>query len=140
MGGAMRIEEALATRLRNDGAVAGLVMDRIFPQVAPQGTSSVGTADAYVTYELLIEKGVYAHDTSDATGLKEARLSFGCYAGRYATVKSLAAAVTACLNGFRGTLSGLEVGKVLVDECNDLFDETLRLRGVAVDVDVMYTA
>lgn len=127
----MSIEEALFTKLSTTPGVTALVGTRIYPVLAPQDTSQ-----DYVVYERV--SGNPYHQMTGPSGLSWCRLSYLCFAGRYATAKTIAAALRGAIDGFQGTLSGVAVGSILSEENQDFFDETTRRYMVAVDFVVQY--
>lgn len=127
----MRVEEALATRLRASPAVTSLVSTRIHPARAPQGTK-----EAYVVYDLIGGENVAAHD--GFTGLRTGRISFSCCAGKYAEAKAVAEAVRTALAGWRGHARALEVVVPRVYEDEDGWDDTLALYVIVVDMELYW--
>ena len=129
---AYTVEQMLVKQLLAYPAVTALVGTRIYPGVAPQGT----TAD-YIIYELLTRHPFQDHGGSG--GLHRARMSFLCYSATYANAKAAAAAVTTVLDGFKGTMQGVAVGSCLQDmEADAGFDDELRMHVVVVDFTVLY--
>lgn len=127
----MRIEEALSTKLRSTAAVSALVGNRIYPGKAPQGTTS-----AYVVYDLLGGENVGAHD--GFTGLRSGRISFACCAPKYGEAKAVAEAVRLALAGWRGVQGALEISVPQVFEDEDLWDDTLSLYVIVVDMELYW--
>ena len=128
---AYTVEQMLVKELQATAAVTALVGTRIYPQVAPQGT----TAD-YVTYE---GSGNPIQDHGGSGGLYRARVSFLCHSATYANAKAVAAAIRAALDGFRGTMQGVSVGSCLQEmEADAGFDDETRMHVVAVDFRVLY--
>lgn len=128
----MRIEEALATKLRATTAVTALVSTRIYPLKAPQDTTT-----AHIVYDMLGGENIGAHD--GFSGLSTGRLSYTCLAPTYAAAKAAAAAVRAALTGFSGTLSTLAVRIPQTYEDEDLYDDTLGLYLSVVDFEVYWS-
>lgn len=129
----MRVEEALTAKLRGTTAVGALVGSRIYPGKAPQGTTV-----AYVVYDLLGGENVGAHD--GFSGLRSGRISFSCCAPRYGEAKAVAEAVRLALAGWRGVQGGLEISVPQVFEDEDLWDDTLSLHVVVVDMELFWRA
>ncbi len=125
----MRIEEALATKLRNTESVSALVGNRIYPTKAPQGTK-----DAYIIYDLLGGADVAGHDGWGQ--LRTGRISYTCLAPTYGAAKAVAEVVRLTLTGFRGVLSGLTVSIPQAYEDADLYDDLLGLYLVVVDFEM----
>ena len=127
----MRIEEVLTARLRTDPGVSALVGNRIYPGKAPQGTTS-----AYIVYDLLGGENVGAHD--GFTGLRSGRISFASCAPKYGEAKAVAEAVRLALAGWRGVQGGLEISVPQVFEDEDLWDDTLSLHVIVVDMEMYW--
>lgn len=125
----MRIEEALATKLRETASVSALVGTRIYPTTAPQNTTS-----PHVIYDLLGGADVAGHDGWES--LRTGRISYTCLAPTYSAAKAVAEAVRLALTGFRGILSGLTVSIPQAYEDADLYDDLLELYLVVVDFEM----
>jgi hypothetical protein len=125
----MRIEEALATKLRGTTAIADLAGNRIYPTKAPQNTKT-----AHIIYDLLGGADVTGHDGWEQ--LRTGRISYTCLAPTYGAAKAVAEAVRLALTGFRGVLSGLTVSIPQAYEDADLYDDLLGLYLVVVDFEM----
>ena len=88
----MTIEEGLVAHLLADGTVAGIVADRIHPEVRPQDS----TLPAIVYTHINDERDVDMDGPSDFVRV---RMQVDCWHTSYPGVKTLAAAVRAALNG-----------------------------------------
>lgn len=128
----MRIEEALATKLRETANVNALVGNRIYPTKAPQGTNT-----PHVIYDLLGGADVAGHDGWES--LRTGRISYTCLAPTYGAAKAVAEAVRLALTGFRGVLSGLTVSMPQAYEDADLYDDLLGLYLVVVDFEMHWS-
>jgi hypothetical protein len=125
----VRIEEALATKLRNTQSVSALVGNRIYPTKAPQNTKT-----AHIIYDLLGGADVAGHDGWGQ--LRTGRISYTCLAPSYGAAKAVAEAVRLSFSGFRGVLSGLTVSIPQAYEDADLYDDLLGLYLVVVDFEM----
>lgn len=128
------IEEALQAKLVATATVTALAGARIYPAAGSQ----VASTSDYVTYEKV--DGAPVHDMAGASGLSSGRWTLMAHSTSYAGAKTLANAVRAALDGFRGTQSGLNVGSVLCVAEEDLYDPETRQHLVAVDFMVYYGA
>ena len=128
----MRIEEALATRLRETAGVNALVGTRIYPTKAPQGTKA-----PHIIYDLLGGADVAGHDGWES--LRTGRISYTCLAPSYGSAKAVAEVVRLALTGFRGNLSGLTVSIPQAYEDADLYDDLLGLYLVVVDFEMHWS-
>jgi hypothetical protein len=127
----VRVEEALTTKLRADATVAALVGSRIYPVKAPQATTS-----AYLVYDLLGGEDHTAHDGFG--GLRSGRISYSCCAPKYGEAKAVAEAVRGALAGWKGVQSGLEIAVPQTYEDEDLWDDTLSLYVIVVDLELFW--
>jgi hypothetical protein len=127
----VRIEEALTTKLRATPAISALVGNRIYPTKAPQATTS-----AYIVYDMLGGEDHTAHDGFG--GLRSGRISYACCAPKYGEAKAIAEAVRMALAGWKGTLSGLEISVPACYEDQDLWDDTLSLYVIVVDMELFW--
>jgi hypothetical protein len=125
----VRIEEALATKLRETASVNALVGTHIYPTKAPQNTKQ-----AHIIYDLLGGADITGHDGWQ--GLRTGRISYTCLAPSYGAAKTIAEAVRVSLTGFRGVLSGLTVSIPNAYEDADLYDDLLGLYLTVVDFEM----
>lgn len=125
------IEEALYTDLTTAAAVVAISGTRGYPELIPE--TSALPAWAYQTISANREP---VH--SGSSNLTEQVIQITCQAITYATAKSLASAIRTRLHGFKGTLSGLKIHRITVDNDQDgLADEDGAT--VRIDVSVFYT-
>jgi len=125
------IEEAIYTDLTTFAAVTAIASTRGYPELIPETASMPAWA-----YQTISANREPVH--SGSSGLTEQVIQITCQAASYASAKALAAAIRARLHGYKGTLSGVKVHRIVVDNDQDgLADEdgaTVRL-----DVSVFYT-
>ena len=125
------IEEAIYTDLTTAAAVIAIASTRGYPELIPEVSAMPAWA-----YQTISANREPVH--SGASGLTEQVIQITCQAASYASAKALAGAIRARLHGFKGTLSGVKVHRIVVDNDQDgLADEdgaTVRL-----DVSVFYT-
>ena len=107
-------EQAVATALLQDPAVALAVGDRIYPVLAP------ATADIpFVTWR---RQAVQRSQTlSGPMGLPTVVLAIDCYALTYEAVRDLADKIRRVLDGWGETKLGIEVEHVSLDTESDGF-------------------
>lgn len=126
--------EALVTVLRANASVAGLVGERIFPRRYPQGKKfpAIKYGDGART------EFVKNLDGSQQDAVTT--LTMACGATSDSAAKQLARAVRTALHGYRGTVAGLRIDRLMVpaqssgdfvpkDDGNDsgYFAETLEI-------------
>jgi len=108
----MTLEEGLYDHLTNDAGVSALVGTRIYPLVVPQDVALPAIA-----YQRISGPRDHAHD--GPSGLGRARMQFTFVGTSYSQAKSVAEAVRASLDGFKGTMGTVTVGAVLLDNEHD---------------------
>ena len=109
------IEEALVARLAADNTVKAAVAARIYPLAAPQGA-----AMPFLTYQRISGPREHTHDR--AGDLARPRFQFTAVAATYSAAKALINAVRTSLDNFRGTLSGVSVEAIYVENESDVFN------------------
>lgn len=132
------IEHALYTYLTGVSAVNAIIGNRLYPNVMPQEATL--PAIVFATITSTVEHG---HEGSNS--LYRALIQMDLYAdeeaGGFDTVRSLAKAVVAALQGVKGaTWGGVAVSAILVEEAGAAHydSETDEFR-IVVDVRVWYT-
>lgn len=94
--------KAIAELLRNDTATAAIVGSRIRPaQLSP------GTSLPYVAYQLVSD--VPEHHFGGPLGFVEARIQVEAWAIRYDDAKTLADTIRKAIDGYSGTVVGIEI-------------------------------
>jgi len=125
------LEEAIYTDLTTFAAVTAIASTRGYPELIPETAAMPAWA-----YQTISANREPIH--SGSSDLTEQVIQITCQAASYASAKALAGAIRARLHGFKGTLSGVKVHRIVVDNDQDgLADEdgaTVRL-----DVSVFYT-
>jgi len=101
------IDEALVQILTGDGAVAALVMDRVYPIVTPQGAELPA-----VVYQRI--SGPRDETMDGPSGLASPRYQFSCIGRGYGEMVAVAEAVRRALDGFRGDVGGVHVDSILM--------------------------
>lgn len=90
------MERAVRSVLVDDATVSGLVGSRIYPTVAP---ATAGLP--YVVYQRISTNRV--RDQGGVSDLAQPRIQVSCWADSYSGTKTLADAVRAAIDGYRGT-------------------------------------
>lgn len=126
------MEKAVYSILAANSGVGALCADRIYPVVAPQNA----------TYPCVI----YARDTIDyvdgiqsSTTLRHAIIELVCVAATYIDVKALSKAVRDALNRYVGTIGGVTVEDIFIEDEHDEFDDTLNNFVVSISIRGDYT-
>jgi len=106
------MEEALRSRLLNDGAVAALVDDRVDWGVRKEG-------DPYPAVCLTLVSDPRPQDYKGVVGMRETRVKLDCYAEERDEVKAVREAVIAAILG-GGTFYGTKFNRAFIDAVRDL--------------------
>lgn len=123
----MSFAAGLRALLLADTNLAELVDERIYPIVAKQGTEL-----PCVTYQQI--SGPNLQELTGPAGLQTVRYQFNCFAGTYAEATSVAAALTAALDGYQGTLAGgATIQSSAQEDARDGFEEMPRCYSREVD-------
>lgn len=93
------IEEGLVYHLKNTAGVSALVSTRVYGNRIPQGATL-----PCLTVTRISTPRVITHDTSGSAGTAHPRFQIDAWGELNGTVKSIADAVRAALNGFKGTM------------------------------------
>lgn len=96
------IQEALVSVLEGSAAVAALVGDRIYPEVAEQGAPL-----PRVTYQRV--SALRSWDMGGPSGLVESRFQFDAWGDTYARMVQLVEAIRTALDGFAGAPLGVAI-------------------------------
>ncbi len=124
----MNIEEALYSHLTNDAGVSALVGNRVYPLMAPQDA-----ALPHLVYQRISSPRLRSH--GGPSGLAHPRFQITATAGSYSAARSLANAVRASLDGFRGTMGGgVSVGASFLDNEADGYQDVADTYTVRLDV------
>lgn len=95
----MAIEEDVRALLLAQAGIVALVGDRVWPALVPDSSDLPALG-----YFRVDTRRVYSHE--GRSGLARPRFQLDCYAGTYAQVAALAAAVRAALDGWRAFAGG----------------------------------
>lgn len=125
------IEASLYTILSGAGGVTALAGTRIYPLLIPQEAALPALA-----YQRISGRRTMAHD--GPITLTRARVQITCVAETYSQAKSLAAAVQAALDGYRGTVGSHAILHAFLDNDLDEYGETTELPAVRQDYLILY--
>lgn len=117
------VEEAVKARLGAVSGVTSLISTRVYPVKLPQSATLPA-----VTYQRVstIRENAMAADP----GVARTRLQVTCAADSYSGLKAVTEAVRAALQRYRGTVGGVVVLDVFLDNETDLFGEEENDAGV----------
>ena len=123
----MSIESGLYAHLTSDPDVSALVGDRIYPLLVPQDATLPAIA-----YQRISTGRDETH--TGPSGLSQARIQLTCIADSYDAAKAVADAVRSSLDGFSGTMGGINVGACFVTNDRDDWAASLDMPVVRLDV------
>lgn len=109
------IEEALHYLLKNNAGVSALVTARIYPTVAPQNVTLPA-----IVYQRI--SGVREHTHDSAGDLARPRFQFAALATTYSAAKALANAIRVCIDNYAGTVLGVRIDSIQVQNEIDGFN------------------
>lgn len=126
------IEAGIALRLLADPTVSSLIADRLYDLIWPDNpTFPLLTSQLIST----VTQSVFSGPLSMAT----VRMQYDAWGKSYSDAKAAAAAITACLEGFQGTLpDGTAVDNITLDSSFDLYDSPSLSYRVSSDFLVSY--
>ena len=109
----MSLEEALYTKLSGTSALTAYCGTRIYPNVLPENVTFPA-----VSYQLIASE--HLHHVDGVSTLKSALVQIDCRAASYSVVTAMARAITAALDGLRGTVGTLDVQGIFHEDEQDL--------------------
>lgn len=107
------MEGALIDLLLNDGPIAAVVSNRVFPGRRPQGA-------LYPSIVMTRISGAPQYADDGEIGLQNARVQIDSQALDYTTAKDLAQLVRARLSAHSGVHAGVDFSYIMLDEERDL--------------------
>lgn len=116
----MTIGTSLYDALRNDSGVAALVSQRIYPLQLPQTP----------TYEAISYERVSNTPQNGSTNMRRTRWSISCWAATYGEAHTLANAVKAAMEDYRGG----DIKLAMVENEIDDYDDDAEVYRTIVDV------
>lgn len=126
------IGPALRAILLADSEIAGMVGERMYPQVAPQGAPMPALVYSTRKEPLTVQEGLQGFDRWDVGIDCWSRAREGV--APYDEAKALSEAVVRVLGGYRGATAGMQIHSVIVDGIyDDMADEETGLYSVGVD-------
>lgn len=128
------IAAALYSKLSTDSGISALVSTRVYPVRLPQNP-----VFPCVTFQVITEPQIY---TMEGKNAPNAQFQIDCWADEHEDAHGLAAAVSACLSGFRGTMgtggNAHNVSACLQRNATDLFSPEVNDYRVSLDFSVWY--
>ena len=130
----MAIEDALYSLLAASGAVASHVGDRIYPVVRPQNSALPA-----IVYQQI--SGPRSHAMDGPSSLVESTWQVSCWAASYTQAEQLMDAVRSTLDGYSGTVAGVDIEGIFLIDVADLYNtepKATQTFGKRMDIQVFY--
>jgi hypothetical protein len=105
---------AVFTRLSTTTTITNIVATRIYPQTSPQGS-------VFPQLVYYVIGNQHQHTMDGPVGMTRQSLRIECYATQYADVAALRDAVRLRFDGFRGTIAGVEILAVILENDYDQY-------------------
>lgn len=121
------IDESLVTILQASAAVTALAGERIYPLRALQTAQQ-----PLVIYQRISATREHSHD--GPSGLARQRFQFRCVAGGYGQARQLADAVRGALDGYQGTVGGVRIDGIVIQNELDTEDAALDAEATTTSV------
>jgi len=128
----MSIESGIVSVLRADGTVSGIISTRIYPLKLKEGYALPA-----LSYQRVSSVREHNIDVGPI-GFAWARFQIDSWAESYTDVRSLAEAVRQCLDGYKGTMGGVNAGGICIKSERDLFEEGTEIYRVIQDYLIPY--
>ena len=123
------IESALYTKLSTDSGVSALVGDRIYPLIVAQGALSPS-----IRYQTVTKSRESAMGSD--SGITFARIQIDSFASTYLAAKTVAEAVRGALQRFRGTVIGIEIQSLFIEDMPESYDDKVKMYTVTQDINI----
>lgn len=118
------VEEALVSLIVGNVGVAALIVDRMEPH--PLTQNSLYPA---ISYLIASDPHIHSHrndlDLNGITGLANPLFQIDAWDTDYLGAKNLAEAVRLAIQGFRGTVAGVVINGILLENRRDSFEDAV---------------
>jgi Protein of unknown function (DUF3168) len=125
------IEEAIYTRLTGFAGLFALIGTRVFANTVEQN-------DTYPAIFYQRISGARFHSLTGSSGLARPVFQFDILAKTYPEVKAVAEQVRLCLDGYQGTVSGVEINSALLLNDEDFYEEEVELHRVMLEYEFFH--
>lgn len=133
------LEAALYDYLTNDGGVAALVDDRVYPTRLPEGTNAQPLPLPAISFQRISAARTYTYDSFEETSAwVRARVQFSCWSHSALESIEVGEAVLLALSGYSGDMSGEYIGSSSAELELDDYDAPVRLFRRSVDFFITY--
>ena len=124
--------EGLSSLLSGDSGLQGAVAGQIYPVLLPQNACLPA-----VTYQVVSTQSLYTLE--ERVNVNQCRMQFDIWSTDYLPGKQAAAALTAAIDNFTGTLSeGTHVFGVQLQTSSDLYESDARMNRVLIEFVIQY--
>lgn len=130
------IETAIFSMLADDSEIGSMAGDRIYPNKIPQDSELPA-----ITYQEI--SGLRQHVMAGPVGLVKSRYQVNCWAESYSECKTLSEAVRKEMDGYDGTVNGVEIEVIMLASEIDIPEisedkEIISVYGKGLDFVVWY--
>lgn len=128
------IEQALYVKVTGTAAIAALIGLRLYPGRIPQESALPAILYFKAT-------GDRVHSLAGPSGLADPTFQFDIYAsgsGGYKVCKNVARELRLALDGYRGSVSGVNIQGIILDSEQDMYEEEPELFRVSMDFRVWH--
>ena len=127
----MNVEIALYAMLHDHAGVQSIVADRIYPIYLPQSPTFPACA-----YNRTSSRTISALKAD--TNLIEARFEVAAFSKSYDECIQLADQIRQALQRNRGSIAGVVVEDVTIDDINDAYEPDFEIHESTIDVSILY--
>lgn len=117
--------------LLGDAGVAALVGTRIYPMIAPDGTT-----EPFI--RIMLNKSKIEYSASGEVGLYHDELQIDVIANTYKSARDVDSAVRSALSGYHSTLGSWDIVGVFLSDASDGFVEIIDQFIASTSFDVFY--
>lgn len=132
----MAISEAIYSLVTGTAGVAALIGDRLYPGRQPDAPAAGATTYPCITYDRLSAKREYSHGGDSR--LPHPRFQFSVWDPEYSAARAAATALIEAISGYRGTVGGVVIQAVFVENDQETFEPEAKLHRVLVDAVVWH--
>ncbi len=126
------IGQALISLMKSDTALVALVKENIFRRKLPQNTVLPA-----VVFSLVVDPGIHAMGSDPA--IKTPLFQFSCYALNETSMESTVSALTTLLQDFSGTVLGVVISRIFIENKFDTYDDNVESLHTPIDFRVDYS-
>lgn len=125
------VNEALYELLTANAGVAALVGDRVYPVKMPQKA-------AFPAIVYAKSGGARSHSNDGSSGFNRAVFALDCWAASLAQASAVANAVRLAVDGYRGTVLGVDFNGVFLVGEEEGWDDDRAMAYASLDLEVLH--